>query len=63
MFLKFFGCVFTGFATYPASINIQVNIGMLINPKNAESKEMGREMVGGVPYVYIYMYAYMHVCM
>ena len=29
------GCIFTGFATYPASINIIVNIRMLINPKNA----------------------------
>ena len=31
----FLGCGFTGFATYPASLNIVVYIRILINPKDA----------------------------
>ena len=58
-FLVFFGCVFTGFATYPASIQIIVNIRMLRSPKNAgRTWEQGDGKgdgvrVGGVPCICI----------
>ena len=39
-----FGSFFTGFATCLASMNLIIDIRMLINPKTQGAPEMGREM-------------------